>query len=118
MPMPNNTIVNNDENNAYNKNIIKENKEYENDNENSNNKNYMQKILDRIKTLSKIFSYFENTSHKLMSINKRKTLFEMSGVNNMCILKNGNLCFSSDFGVVNIYKYNKKINITLKSLIN
>ena len=110
MPMPNNTIVNNDENNAYNKNIIKENKEYENDNENSNNKNYMQKILDRIKTLSKIFSYFENTSHKLMSINKRKTLFEMSGVNNMCILKNGNLCFSSDFGVVNIYKYNKKIN--------
>ncbi len=28
----------------------------------------------------------------------------------MCILKNGNLCFSSDFGVVNIYKYNKKIN--------
>ena len=110
MPIPNNTIVNNDENNAYNKNIIKENKEYENDNENSNNKNYMQKILDRIKTLSKIFSYFENTSHKLMSINKRKTLFEMSGVNNMCILKNGNLCFSSDFGVVNIYKYNKKIN--------
>ena len=26
-----------------------------------------------------------------MSINKRKTILEMTGVNNMCILKNGNL---------------------------
>ena len=103
-------IVNNDENNAYNKNIINENNEHANDNENTNNNNYIKKILDRIKTLSKIFSYFESTSHNIMSVNKRKTVFEMSGVNNMCILKNGNLCFSSDFGVVNIYKYNKKKN--------
>ena len=110
MPIPNSKNLNNDENNAYNKNIINENEEYVNDNDNSNNINDMKKILNRIKSLSKIFNYFENTSHNIMSINKRKTVLEMSGVNNMCILKNGNLCFSSDFGVVNIYKYNKKIN--------
>jgi len=110
MPIPNSKNLNNDEINAYNKNIINENEEYVNDNDNSNNINDMKKILNRIKSLSKIFNYFENTSHNIMSINKTKTVLEMSGVNNMCILKNGNLCFSSDFGVVNIYKYNKKIN--------
>ena len=110
MPIPNSKNLNNDENNAYNKNIINENEEYVNDNDNSNNIINMKNILNRIKSLSKIFNYFENTSHNIMSINKRKTVLEMTGVNNMCILKNGNLCFSSDFGVVNIYKYNKKIN--------
>ena len=110
MPIPNSKNLNNDENNAYNKNIINENEEFVNDNDNSNNFINMKNILNRIKSLSKIFNYFENTSHNIMSINKRKTVLEMTGVNNMCILKNGNLCFSSDFGVVNIYKYNKKIN--------
>ena len=109
MPIPNSKNLNNDENNAYNKNIINENEEYLNDNDNDNSNN-IKKILNRIKSLYKIFNYFENTSHNIMSINKRKTILEMTGVNNMCILKNGNLCFSSDFGVVNIYKYNKKIN--------
>ena len=111
MPIPNKTILNNDENNAYNKNIINNNNDEElnNKNENINIKN-MKNILERIKTLSKIFNYFDNTSHHLMSINKRKTVLDVSGVNNLCILKNGNLCFSSDFCVVNIYKFNKKIN--------
>ena len=117
MPIPNNTILNNDENNAFNKNIINNNnKEDENNDELDNNKdekiviNNMKNILERIKTLSKIFNYFDNISHNLMSINKRKNVIDVSGVNNLCILKNGNLCFSSDFGMVNIYKYNKKIN--------
>ena len=117
MPIPNNTILNNDENNAFNKNIINNNnKEDENNDELDNNKdekiviNNMKNILERIKTLSKIFNYFDNISHNLMSINKRKNVIDCSGVNNLCILKNGNLCFSSDFGMVNIYKYNKKIN--------
>ena len=117
MPIPNKTVLNNDENNAYNKNIINNNNGIDNDNdEEINNKNEkitirnMKNILERIKTLSKIFNYFDNTSHHLMSINKRKTVLDVSGVNNLCILKNGNLCFSSDFCVVNIYKFNKKIN--------
>jgi hypothetical protein len=70
----------------------------------------MKNILERIKTLSKIFNYLDNTSHHLMTINKRKNISDISGVNNLCILKNGNLCISSDFGLVNIYKYNQKIN--------
>ena len=117
MPIPNNTILNNDENNAFNKNIINNNnREDENNDELDNNKdekiviNNMKNILERIKTLSKIFNYFDNISHNLMSINKRKNVIDVNGVNNLCILKNGNLCFSSDFGMVNIYKYNKKIN--------
>ena len=116
MPIPNNTILNNDENNAYNNNIINNNNEEKMDNgeeyigKNQNPLlNKMKNILERIKTLSKIFNYFENTSHHLMSINKRKKIIEL-GINNLCILKNGNICFSSDFGEINIYKYNKKIN--------
>ena len=117
MPIPNKTILNNDENNAYNKNIINDNNDDGVDNdEELNNKNEkitiknMKNILERIKTLSKIFNYFDNTSHNLMSINKRKTVLDVTGVNNLCILKNGNLCFSSDFCVVNFYKFNRKIN--------
>jgi hypothetical protein len=34
----------------------------------------------------------------------------MNGINNLCILKSGNLCFSSDLGTINIYTYNKNIN--------
>jgi hypothetical protein len=34
----------------------------------------------------------------------------MNGINNLCILKSGNLCFSSDLGSINIYTYNKNIN--------
>ena len=45
-----------------------------------------------------------------MSINKRKGNFNINGINNLCILKSGNLCFSSDLGAVNIYTYNKNIN--------
>jgi hypothetical protein len=116
MPIPNNSILNNDENNAYNKNIINNSNEDIINNDESNNKkekfseNKMKNILERIKTLSKIFSYLDNTSHHLMTINKRKNISDISGVNNLCILKNGNLCISSDFGLVNIYKYNQKIN--------
>lgn len=119
MPIPNNTILNNDENNAYNKNNINNNNDdYSDDEDDEELKNKKEKIniykmkniLERVKSLSKIFNYFENTSHNIMSINKRKTISDLSGVNNLCILKNGNLCFSSDFGLVNIYKYNKKMN--------
>ena len=116
MPIPNNSILNNDENNAYNKNIINNSNEDIINNDESNNKkekfseNKMKNILERIKTLSKIFNYLDNTSHHLMTINKRKNISDISGVNNLCILKNGNLCISSDFGLVNIYKYNQKIN--------
>ena len=119
LPIPNNTFLNNDENNAFNKNIINNNNGNRNNSEmnnNDNNKNEkiivnnMKNILERIKALSKIFNYFDNTSHNIMSINKRKNVVDVGGVNNLCVLKNGNLCFSSDFGVVIIYKYNKKIN--------
>ena len=116
MAIPNNLIINNDENNAYNKNIINNNNEdiinleQSNDKKEKNNKNNMKNILDSIQTITKIFNYFENTSHNLMSINKRKTILNINGINNLCILKNGNLCISSDFGFVNIYKYNKNSN--------
>ena len=120
MPIPNNTFLNNDENNAFNKIIINHNNDNGNNSEinNHNNNikdekiivNKMKNILERIKTLSKIFNYFDNTSHNIMSINKRKNVIDVGGVNNLCVLKNGNLCFSSDFGAVNIYKYNNKIN--------
>ena len=120
MPIPNNTFLNNDENNAFNKIIINHNNNNGNNSEMNNNDNNikdekiivnnMKNILERIKTLSKIFNYFDNTSHNIMSINKRKNVIDVGGVNNLCVLKNGNLCFSSDFGAVNIYKYNNKIN--------
>lgn len=114
MPIPNNTILNSDENNAYNKNILYNNEDNINNDESNNKKgkiniNKMKNIFERIKTLSKIFNYFDNTSHHLMSINKRKTISD-GQVNNLYILKNGNLCISSDLGFVSIYKYNKKIN--------
>ena len=120
MPIPNNTFLNNDENNAFNKIIINHNNDNGNNSEINNHDNNikdekiivnkMKNILERIKTLSKIFNYFDNTSHNIMSINKRKNVIDVGGVNNLCVLKNGNLCFSSDFGAVNIYKYNNKIN--------
>lgn len=113
MPIPTKSILNNDENNAYNKNIINNNEDLE-DNSNNHNEKIsiynIKNILERIKDLSKVFSYFDKTSHNLMSINKGKSFPELVGVNNLCILKNGNLCFSSDFGVVNIFKYNKNLN--------
>ena len=62
MPIPNNTILNNDENNAFNKNIINNNnREDENNDELDNNKdeyiviNNMKNILERIKTFLIIF---------------------------------------------------------------
>ena len=120
MPIPNNTFLNNDENNAFNKIIINHNHNSGSNSEmnyHDNNikdekiiVNNMKNILERIKTLSKIFNYFDNTSHNIMSINKRKNVIDVGRVNNLCVLKNGNLCFSSDFGAVNIYKYNNKIN--------
>ena len=115
MPIPNNTILNNDEKNAYNKNFINNNEENIDNEEESigkkqkNSLNNMKNILERIKKLTKIFNYFDNTSHHLMSINKRKEVIEI-GINNICILKDGNCCFSSDFGEIAIYRYNKKIN--------
>ena len=115
MPIPNNTILNNDEKNAYNKNFINNNEENIDNEEESIGKkqkkglNNMKNILERIKKLTKIFNYFDNTSHHLMSINKRKEVIEI-GINNICILKDGNCCFSSDFGEIAIYRYNKKIN--------
>ena len=120
MPIPNNTFLNNDENNAFNKIIINHNHNSGSNSEmnyHDNNikdekiiVNNLKNILERIKTLSKIFNYFDNTSHNIMSINKRKNVIDVGRVNNLCVLKNGNLCFSSDFGAVNIYKYNNKIN--------
>ena len=116
MSIPNNLIINNDENNAYNNNIINNNNEdiinleQSNNKKENNNKNNVKNILENIKTLTKIFNYFENTSHNLMSANKRKTILNINGINNLCILKNGNICISSDFGFVNIYKYNKNVN--------
>jgi len=106
--VPTNTFFNNDENNAYNKNFMNDNNEDSNDNNNAHIN--IKNILDKIKILTKIFNYFNNTSHNLMSINKRKGNFNMNGINNLCILKSGNLCFSSDLGSINIYTYNKNIN--------
>jgi len=108
--VPNNTFFNNDENNAYNKNFIDDNNEDSNDINNNNAHINIKNVLDKIKNLTKIFNYFNNTSHNLMTINKCKGNFNMNGINNLCILKNGNLCFSSDLGTINIYTYDKKIN--------
>ena len=70
----------------------------------------MKEILQRIYNLSNIFKYFSNTTHKLMSINNNILDRDINRINNMIILKNGNLCFSSDLGDFAIYKLNQSTN--------
>ena len=112
LPIPNNT--NNDENKAYISNIINSDiTNLENDNDNNNhlnneNNNPDNKIINgRIKSLAKIFKYFVDTSHNLMTQNKTKNILGLSKINNLKVLNSGNLCFSSETGVVNIFSYNK-----------
>ena len=82
---------------------------------NNKNKEYKSKnpnikdILKRANKLSNLFNYFSETTHKLMSINKTTIDNELRRINNMLMLQNGNLCFSSDFGEFVIFKLNKEI---------
>ena len=80
------------------------------------NNNYKEKeknsvnikdILKRVSKLTDVFNYFSNTTHKLMSLNNNTINRELSRINNMIVLKNGNLCFSSDFSEFIIYKLNE-----------
>lgn len=41
-----------------------------------------------------------------MSINNNIIDRELNRINNMIVLKNGNLCFSSDYSAFSIYKFN------------
>ena len=66
-------------------------------------------VLKRANKLSNLFNYFSDTTHKLMSINKTTIDNELRRINNMLMLQNGNLCFSSDFGEFVIFKLNKEI---------
>ena len=63
--------------------------------------------LKRVSNLSNIFNYFSNTSHKLMSVNNNILDRDINRINNMIVLKNGNLCISSDLSVFAIYNLNK-----------
>ena len=82
---------------------------------NNKNKEYKSKnpnikdILKRANKLSNLFNYFSETTHKLMSINKTTIDNELRRINNMLMLQDGNLCFSSDFGEFVIFKLNKEI---------
>ena len=82
---------------------------------NNKNKEYKSKnpnikdILRRANKLSNLFNYFSETTHKLMSINKTTIDNELRRINNMLMLQDGNLCFSSDFGEFVIFKLNKEI---------
>ena len=82
---------------------------------NNKNKEYKSKnpnikdILNRANKLSNLFNYFSETTHKLMSINKTTIDNELRRINNMLMLQDGNLCFSSDFGEFVIFKLNKEI---------
>ena len=69
----------------------------------------LKNILQRISNLSDIFKYFSNTSHQLMTLNNNTLDRDITRINNMIVLKNGNLCFSSDLGQFAIYKLNKEI---------
>ena len=110
LPIPNNT--NNDENNAYMKNIITSdvtNLKDNNNQINNENKNPDTKTInERLKSLGKIFKYFVDTSHNLMTQNKTKNILGLSKINNLKVLNSGNLCFSSETGVVSIFSYNKQ----------
>ena len=86
----------------HNKEKINNNKEKENF-----NKMDIKDILERISNLSDIFNYFSNTSHKLMTLNNNILDRDLNRINNMIVLKNGNLCISSDLGEFVIYKFNK-----------
>ena len=74
------------------------------DNENSNKS--MRRMLNRISNLTEIFEYFSKTSHNLMSLNNNTLHNEITKINNMITLKNGNLCFSSENCQFAIYKLN------------
>ena len=82
---------------------------------NNKNKEYKSKnpnikdILKRANKLSNLFNYFSETTHKLMSVNKTTIDNELRRINNMLMLQDGNLCFSSDFGEFVIFKLNKEI---------
>lgn len=104
LPIPNGNILNNDEKNAYSNNALKQN------DLNDNLSNY-KNIFDRIKFIEKIFDYFDETSHNLMTQNKIKNIknneINNMNINNLCVLNSGNLCFSSDTGNAFIYRYNE-----------
>ena len=88
------------------------NKESSNNNKNKENKSKnpnIKDILKRANKLSNLFNYFSETTHKLMSINKTTIDNELRRINNMLMLQDGNLCFSSDFGEFVIFKLNKEI---------
>ena len=88
------------------------NKESSNNNKNKENKSKnpnIKDILNRANKLSNLFNYFSETTHKLMSINKTTIDNELRRINNMLMLQDGNLCFSSDFGEFVIFKLNKEI---------
>ena len=78
------------------------------DKENNKRTPNIKDILKRVSNLSDIFNYFSTTTHKLMSTNKNTLDREITRINNMIVLKNGNLCFSSDFGEFAIYKLNEE----------
>ena len=87
---------------CHNNQKINNNKEKENC-----TKINIKDILQRISNLSDIFNYFSNTSHKLMTVNNNIINRDVNRINNMIVLKNGNLCFSSDLCEFAIYKFNK-----------
>ena len=92
--------------------LDKYNKDSSNNNKNSENKSNtpnIKDILKRANKLSNLFNYFSETTHKLMSINKTTIDNELRRINNMLMLKDGNICFSSDFGEFVIFKLNKEI---------